>query len=159
LQKDFNITITDPEALKIATANIIRENNLVRTNNERFRVGKSSFEQSLYKFSHLSDAEFNANYAGSITESLRSQSRAFHFTDANECDNLPAYKNWAEEGKLGPVKDQLSCGDCYIFSATTVLEGMVSIEYGTTPSRLSEQQMLECMKNVSTQYTGCKGGK
>lgn len=28
-----------------------------------------------------------------------------------ECVNLPAYKNWAEEGKTTPVRDQGQCGE------------------------------------------------
>jgi C1A family cysteine protease len=29
-----------------------------------------------------------------------------------QCSNLPAYKNWATEGKTTPVKNQGGCGKC-----------------------------------------------
>jgi hypothetical protein len=31
-------------------------------------------------------------------------------TPLPQCQNLPAYKNWAEEGKTAPVQHQLQCG-------------------------------------------------
>ena len=55
-------------------------------------------------------------------------------------DRLSEYEiNWLAEGKVTPVKDQLECGSCWAFAASTVLESKVAIEENTTPVRLSEQ--------------------
>jgi C1A family cysteine protease len=52
-------------------------------------------------------------------------------------------------------------GSCYLFCATAVLESAVSIEYKTSPVKLSAQHSLECVKNmtVDAKRDGCKGGR
>lgn len=58
---------------------------------------------------------------------------------------------------MHPVKDQGYCGSCAAFAATTVLEGMASIQNGNAPVvRLSEQQGLDCSRSYGN--GGCNGG-
>ena len=53
--------------------------------------------------------------------------------------------NWVDKGKVSPVKSQGTCGACWIFSATTVMESMSAIKNYSDPFRLSEQQALDCI--------------
>ena len=62
--------------------------------------------------------------------------------------------NWVEAGKVGPVKNQGSCGSCWSFSALTTQEAMQSIQTGASPVRLSEQEGVDCVAKSH----GCGGG-
>jgi len=77
--------------------------------------------------------------------------------------------DWAAAGNntLTPVKNQGSCGSCWAFTATTVIESTLAIKAGTKPSRLSEQQLLDCTTNTKDNLEmfgktyktfGCRGG-
>ncbi|CAK1549628.1 unnamed protein product [Leptosia nina] len=55
-------------------------------------------------------------------------------------------------GYVTPVKDQGTCGSCYVFSAIGDIEGQYA-KKNHTAVRLSEQQALDCGDNK-----GCDGG-
>lgn len=58
--------------------------------------------------------------------------------------------------KLGPVKDQGTCGSCWTFPATALLEFAIQKAKGIKVP-LSEQQLLDCTYE-SQNYNACKGG-
>lgn len=78
------------------------------------------------------------------------------------------------ERHVGPVKDQLSCGSCWTFAATTPVEGSIVVaqdrlaDGSGTYQHLSEQQLLDCTLNSSenkaefgyyqAENFGCNGG-
>jgi len=66
---------------------------------------------------------------------------------------LPATFNWADSGKMTPVKNQGSCGSCWDFAAVGALEAITKIQRQVEYD-LSEQQILSC---VSYGW-GCDGG-
>jgi Papain family cysteine protease len=128
-------------------------------NNKLYERGESNYAATIYEFSHLSNKEFADEYLGykEDPEEVIGEFSGRQSLPA-ECEHLPAYKNWAEEGKLTEVQDQ-GCNDCYLFSSTSVLEAAVAIEYNTKPVKLSHQHVLECIKNFTKgQETGCAGG-
>merc|ERR1712048_926776 len=55
---------------------------------------------------------------------------------------------------VNPVKNQASCGSCWAFSATGVVESANAISTGKLLS-LSEQQLVSCSHNGNQ---GCNGG-
>ncbi|GMH87096.1 hypothetical protein TrST_g9991 [Triparma strigata] len=61
--------------------------------------------------------------------------------------------NWADQGKLTPVKDQGSCGSCWAFSATETIESAWAIT-GNSLTVFSPQMLVSCDGNDS----GCNGG-
>ncbi len=67
--------------------------------------------------------------------------------------DLPSSFNWADSGKMTPVKNQGGCGSCWIFGARGALEGTWKIQRQQELD-LSEQQVLSC---VSPGW-GCNGG-
>lgn len=68
---------------------------------------------------------------------------------------LPQSINWVELGAVGPVLNQGSCGGCWAFAATEVMEGrLVAAGVGALTS-LSVQQVLSC---VNGGQDGCNGG-
>ncbi|PWH18633.1 MAG: hypothetical protein DDG58_06200 [Ardenticatenia bacterium] len=66
---------------------------------------------------------------------------------------LPTHFNWCEQGKCTPVKNQGTCGSCWAFATTGVLESAIKIHDGIERD-LSEQYLLSC----NTQGWGCNGG-
>lgn len=63
------------------------------------------------------------------------------------------YHNIFEQGVMTPVKNQGSCGSCWAFTATSVLEGTIAVASNSAPVRLSEQQLVDCVDG-----NDCGGG-
>ncbi len=57
---------------------------------------------------------------------------------------LPSSFDWRDYGKVTPVKDQSSCGTCWIFGTTSVLESAVLIGENV-PYDFSEQSVALCV--------------
>jgi C1A family cysteine protease len=63
--------------------------------------------------------------------------------------------DWTTQGKVTPVKNQRSCGSCWAFSATGVIESFFLVKKSQTLD-LSEQQLVDCSRPQGNQ--GCNGG-
>lgn len=75
--------------------------------------------------------------------------------DSSKVTDVPASKNWADEGAVTPVKDQGGCGSCWAFSTVGCLEGIYQITHGNLPT-FSEQMLVDCDKGYGD--LGCNGG-
>jgi C1A family cysteine protease len=76
---------------------------------------------------------------------------------AGRLSGLPAHFNWNDYYKLQPMKNQASCGSCWAFSITAVVEALYWIRNGGADNRwydLAEQTLVSsCEKGGS-----CQGG-
>ena len=77
-------------------------------------------------------------------------------------DDLPDSVNWLSENAVSPVKNQLSCGSCWSFSAIGVVESLYAIKTKTIRT-FSEQHLIDCTLNKYNPTTrktnlGCNGG-
>ncbi len=68
------------------------------------------------------------------------------------CSPAAAHFDWRDYGKVTPVKDQGSCGDCWNFSAMGTYEGSYSIRNNRSVN-VSEQHALSCSRAGT-----CDGG-
>lgn len=71
---------------------------------------------------------------------------------------LPAYINWAEEGKTTKIKYQGLCRSCYAFSGLASVESAILIKYEKNII-LSEQEILACGTVDPYRMKGCSGGR
>lgn len=75
-----------------------------------------------------------------------------HFLKKTVTSNIERF-SWNDTGLLSPVKNQLRCGSCWAFSATSSLETFMRRK-NFTIERLSEQELVDC----SEENNGCNGG-
>ena len=63
----------------------------------------------------------------------------------DEVSDLPASKDWTEEGIVNPVvPSQGGCGSCWSFAAIGAIEAQLAKATGQEPVSLSEQTLLDC---------------
>ncbi|KAJ8924889.1 hypothetical protein NQ315_001045 [Exocentrus adspersus] len=132
----------------------IFQNNLKQINrhNEKHQKGLASYEMGVNKFADLTVDEFLDKYR---YKTYPTEIRIFNDTlpKANEIDSSEEdYLDWREKGAVTPVKNQGTCGSCWIFSAIGVLESYYFRKYNKLIP-FSEQAIVDCIANNS-----CLGG-
>ena len=117
---------------------------------QKFASEPDMHEIELNKFADWSDQEYEALLGFKFDASKEQKNVA-----VLDFGDLPAEVNWAEAGKVTPVKNQGSCGSCWSFSATGAIESAHMIK-GGEQVLLSEQQLVDC--SLSYGNNGCGGG-
>ena len=79
-----------------------------------------------------------------------------NITRRRRLTTLPLYVDWQAAGNVGPVKDQESCGSCYVFAAVAQIESATSIASRLPVVPLSEEYALDC--STASGGGGCHGG-
>ena len=103
---------------------------------------------AINEFSDLTDAEFKARYTGNFKPAPRTTEPTKMSTVG-----LPASIDWTTRGAVTSVKNQLSCGGCWAFTAAAAIESIKAIKgHGLTD--LSMQQLIDCVPG----NRGCSGG-
>ena len=115
-----------------------------------FKFGLS-YKTGITKFSDMTKQEFrktylNLNYNAFAGINLKP---AKFVPNGDAPDEL----NFIEQGYLGEIKDQGSCGSCYAFSAIANIEGLYYTKMGKN-KEFSEQMIVDC----DTLDSGCNGG-
>jgi C1A family cysteine protease len=109
-----------------------------------------SWTAGINEFSDMMPEEFAAVYLMKDMKVPHIEATPVDVSDvANDVD-------WRQKGAVNPVKNQGSCGSCWAFSTTGVLEGYAKIYNNELPN-VSEQQLVDCSKNGQTLF-GCQGG-
>jgi len=78
--------------------------------------------------------------------------------------DAPTEIDWRTTGIVGPVKNQEQCGSCWAFSTVVSIEGQLGKKNNNTYQSLSEQNLVDCVKDISIPGTegsccnGCQGG-
>ncbi|KAK9124148.1 hypothetical protein Sjap_013750 [Stephania japonica] len=111
-------------------------------------------------FSDLTEEEFETMFTG-----LKASSPFNGLTTTApkmDVKNLPKNFDWRDKGAVTEVKYQGTCGSCWAFSTTGVIEGSHFLSTGELLS-LSEQQLIDCDHKCDSEDTescdqGCNGG-
>ncbi|XP_077226153.1 papain family cysteine protease isoform X1 [Tasmannia lanceolata] len=116
-------------------------------------------------FSDLSEEEFETFFMG-LKGGFHSKEETVYSQDGKaflvEEKSFPENFDWRENGAVTHVKLQGTCGSCWAFSTTGVIEGANFISTGKLLT-LSEQQLIDCdhkcdAEDQSTCDNGCHGG-
>lgn len=114
-----------------------------------------TFTVGINQFTDMTFAEMKATFSPGFdkTEAEKSVAKCplQQPTDSGE-----SKLDWAEKGKVSPVKDQKHCGSCWAFSATGALESAVSISTDQYPPNISDQELVDCSRPYGNK--GCQGG-
>lgn len=125
---------------------------------------KRTFSLTINKFSDRTRIELSQLYGLRVPTSdlPRNSDKAEAFLNniLNNTSNVPDELDWrrVKPLRVTGVKDQGSCGSCWAFATTGVLEGqeflMAKNNNGSQLIKLSEQNLLDCDPVDS----GCEGG-
>ena len=138
--------------------------NIFTKNLNRIKIIQESDPESEYNinlFADLSQKEFSEKYLknsldqnyNSENSSENSEDDKFLNTEKILSEDLPKSWDWREKNVVSEVKDQKSCGSCWAFSATQVVESHIAIKTGKLYD-LSEQNLIDC----DEAEFGCHGG-
>ncbi|XP_075992759.1 cathepsin L-like [Anticarsia gemmatalis] len=133
----------------------IFKNNLLQAN----RLNKESDNAvfGISKFMDLTADEFIRQYTGvsmnGTSEDMSDTCRRINDRDIPR-GGTPPFLDFRLDGYVTAVKDQESCGSCYVFAAIGNIEAQCAKKFGVLRP-LSEQQVIDCNKRSD----GCHGGK
>ncbi|CAF1028498.1 unnamed protein product [Didymodactylos carnosus] len=113
-----------------------------------------SYKLELNSFSDLTEQEFNEQKKGYIPDPRNyTRNRRSVFMESQGNVTTPASLDWVAMGRVTPPKDQGSCGDCWAFATTAVVEGLLAKKTGMLLN-LSTQEIVDCSGSGA-----CNGGE
>jgi len=110
------------------------------------------YKLGVNQFSDLTESEVKEIYTGASPPAIQTVPA---LGESQEVEELEDSVDWTSKGAVTSVKNQGSCGSCWSFSTTGVLEGTNQITTGHLVL-LSEQQLVDCDTHDGNQ--GCSGG-
>ncbi|KAK9877090.1 hypothetical protein WA026_016832 [Henosepilachna vigintioctopunctata] len=123
----------------------------ISAHNVLYERGESTYKKGMNQFTDWTEAELMQFLEKNSPKTPpKNSGKVFKKTEGIV---LPESIDWREKGAVREVKNQGSCGSCWSFSTTGVLEGQFSIVKNEHVS-FSEQNLVDC-DPVST---GCSGG-
>jgi len=111
----------------------------------------------LNQFADITEKEFGQRL-GLIPKPARQTFGEPHIISGD----APTTMDWRDKNVVTDVKNQGSCGSCWAFSAIVSIEGQQALRTNKLVS-LSEQNLVDCVKNINLNNTGaccdgCQGG-
>ncbi|CAG9855677.1 unnamed protein product [Phyllotreta striolata] len=122
--------------------------NEIELHNRLFEKGQVSYRKGITKFADLTDDEFVAKYRFDKRPPKIYLDEPGYESSKNASDRF----DWREKGAVSKVKNQDTCGACWIFASVGALEGLYFRKTNKSIV-LSEQNLIDCISNHT-----CKGG-
>jgi len=113
----------------------------------------ATFEMEHNQFSDMTDEEKAAYHGANPQSTPTPRDALFKTATVAEVRALPASVDWRNSTCMQPVPNQGSCGSCWAFAATAVVEFNSCVKSGKAVA-LSQQQMVSCDKSNGA----CGGG-
>lgn len=117
----------------------------------------NSYKLGINQFSDMTQEEFTAQSLGGYKRMPQPKSPALKAAKINVQD-LPESVDWRDSGVVSDVKNQGSCGSCWAFATTEMIESYAAIAAGSM-TELSSQQVTSCTPNplACGGTGGCQG--
>jgi len=113
---------------------------------EEHNKSGASWTMGVNQFSDLTEAEFESFHMGGYKKTPLVAASMEGLT-VKRAKDLPASVDWRDKGAVTPVKDQGSCGSCWAFCTTEMIESYAAISTNNLPV-LSAQQVTSCTPNT-----------
>merc|ERR1719370_907194 len=113
---------------------------------EEHNKSGASWTMGVNQFSDLTEAEFDTFHMGGYKKTPV-MSPTMEGLSVKEPRTCPPSVDWREKGAVIPVKDQGSCGSCWAFCTTEMIESYAAISSNNLPV-LSAQQVTSCTPNT-----------
>ena len=130
-------------------------------------VGRQVNGGELNHFALLDPSEtvYFTGLAARVAGSQQERRRALATPEMTEAEarrvlqTLPTSYDMRSSGLMPPIRDQMQCGACWAFTATSTLELQNIFLNGNPDSgELSEQMLVSCNTQGADQNDGCNGG-
>jgi len=118
----------------------------------RFQTINKNYRTGINQFSDMTQTEFRKTYLNLNIDALKAV--RYNKVVFKASGSAPDSWNWIDQGVLGKVKNQGSCGSCWAFSTMGCIEARYYINFKESV-RFSEQQLVDCDTEVDE---GCNGG-
>jgi cathepsin H len=119
------------------------------------RDSSKAWKMGINEYSDMTDDEFKDHFR--FEHGDEQKCSATGSGSLNYVGDLPTHKDWRDEGKVTPVKNQGKCGSCWTFSTVGAMESHALIGRKSSPiPTFSEQQLVDCAGDYDCH--GCSGG-
>lgn len=106
-----------------------------------------SYKFGINQFSDMTQEEFKAQSLGGYKRLPQPEGAAKKSVKVNAQD-LPESVDWRDSGAVSAVKNQGSCGSCWAFATTEMIESYAAIASDFDMVELSSQQVTSCTPNT-----------
>jgi C1A family cysteine protease len=154
--EDFSIKFEknyeDDDEEGTGLANVAIHEKLIEKHNKKFSSGRSKFKLGVWEYSDMTPQEIRKSMTGYVR---RPKPKAIFQSEFP--NNASSYVNYVEKGWVTNVINQGRCGCCWAISSLGAWEGQIAKMTGS-PVKLSEQNLIDCNRDVVEGNWGCDGG-